>query len=88
MIIHFTSKFSKDLSKIDDIQIKQDINDLIVLLESANNLREIPNVKKLKGAVDAYRVKLDNYRICFYYNKGVVYLARALSRKDVYKYFP
>ncbi|MDB5283073.1 MAG: addiction module toxin, RelE/StbE family [Bacteroidota bacterium] len=88
MTVRFHSKFLKDLDKLKGIQLKLSIEQLIASLQSAKDLREIPDIKKLKGSDDAYRIKLGTYRVCFFYNKQSVDLARVLPRKDVYKYFP
>jgi mRNA interferase RelE/StbE len=88
MIVQFHSRFSKDIDKLKDVQLRNDLEHLIVSLEAAKNLREIPEVKKLRGFNDAYRIKLGYFRVCFFYNNGIISLARVLPRKDVYKYFP
>jgi mRNA-degrading endonuclease RelE of RelBE toxin-antitoxin system len=88
MIVRFHARFSKDIDKLKEIQLRNALEELIILLENVSTLHEIPDVKKLKGATNAYRIKLGSYRVCFFYDKGVISLARVLQRKDVYKYFP
>jgi mRNA interferase RelE/StbE len=87
MNVRFHSKFIKDVGKL-PIDLKQELEQLIQLLETSKSLREIPNVKKLKGGQEAYRIRLSGYRVCFYYDRQTIDLARVLLRKDVYKYFP
>lgn len=41
-----------------------------------------------KAARDAYRMRIDDYRICFYFQENIVELVRVLPRKTVYRYFP
>ena len=88
MTVRFHSRFLKDLEKLRDVQLKLSVEELITKLELANDLREITEVKKLKNSEDAFRIKIGSYRLCFYYNKPTIDLARFLPRKDVYKYFP
>jgi len=54
-------------------------------------LSDIPSAKDLKGgkkSKDAYRMRINKYRICFYYRNDKIELVRVLPRKDVYKVFP
>ena len=88
MIVRFHARFSKDIDKLKEIELRNALEALIISLENVRTLHEIPNVKKLTGTPDAYRIKLGSYRVCFFYDKGVISLARVLPRKDVYKYFP
>ncbi|HWZ05177.1 MAG TPA: type II toxin-antitoxin system RelE/ParE family toxin [Mucilaginibacter sp.] len=88
MIIEFTSRFSKDLDKINQASVKKDISDIIYEVKIAANLSEIKNIKKLKGHSTAYRIRTGDYRIGLFVENGVVEFARAIHRKDIYKVFP
>ncbi|HAO10876.1 MAG TPA: plasmid stabilization protein, partial [Planktothrix sp. UBA8407] len=44
--------------------------------------------KKLKGDDNAYRLRVGDYRIGFYFDGETVTFARVLHRKDIYRYFP
>jgi mRNA interferase RelE/StbE len=57
-------------------------------MESVNLLDEIPNTKKLKGHSSAYRTRVGDYRLGFFFENGVIQLARFIHRKDIYKIFP
>jgi mRNA interferase RelE/StbE len=56
--------------------------------ESAYTLSGIKNIKKLKGDNISYRIRLGDYRIGLYFEKGVIEFARIVHRKDIYKIFP
>jgi len=58
------------------------------LFESEENLNNIPNLKKLLGHRSAYRVRLGDYRVGFFYENHKISLARVVHRKDIYKVFP
>jgi mRNA interferase RelE/StbE len=83
----FKTSFLKDVKKA-PITLLPELNIIITESEKASSLREITNLKKLKGHDIAYRIKLKQFRICFYYANDVIIFTRFLPRKDVYKFFP
>lgn len=88
MLIEFLGKFSKDIDQISSKSVKSNLLKLIELLEGEENLNNIPNLKKLVGHKNAYRIRLGNYRLGFFYEKNSILLARIVHRKDIYKVFP
>ena len=88
MKVEFLSKFNKDLNKLNDNRVKASVIKVIEIAESANNLSEIQNLKKLKGHKSAFRIKLGDYRIGIFVEGNVVEMARIVHRKDIYKVFP
>ena len=63
MKIEFKASFLKAIRKIEDNQLKADIANTILNVESAENLNHINNLKKLKGYKQYYRIRIGNYRI-------------------------
>ena len=88
MEVEFLSSFSKDLSKLSSPSIRKSVKNLIIKIENAKALTEIPNVKKLTGYQTAYRIRLGDYRVGFFFEKNIIQLARIVHRKDIYKVFP
>ena len=88
MQVEFLSSFNKDLSKLSSAAIRKSLKNLIQKLEAAKSLSDIPQLKKLKGYPDAWRIRLGNYRVGFFYNNNIIQLARVVDRKDIYKVFP
>ena len=88
MKIEFLAKFDKDLDKILDNDLLEDIANVIEQVENAVNITELKNVKKMVGSKNAYRIKLGKYRIGFYYENQVIEFARIVHRKDIYQVFP
>jgi len=88
MKVELLSKFENDIDKLFNKQLKHAILNIIDNLENANTLSEIQGIKKLKGFSNAYRIKLGDYRIGFYFEKGIIELARVVHRKDIYRVFP
>ncbi len=88
MNVEFLSKFSKDLDRINIKSVKSNLVKLINQIESSENLIEIQNIKKLSGHKSAYRFRIADYRVGFFYENGKVIFARIAHRKDIYKLFP
>jgi mRNA interferase RelE/StbE len=88
MKVEFLKKFSKDLDDIKNKSVKQAVIRLIELMEAVDALDKIPNTKKLKGHKSAYRTRIADYRVGFFFENSTILLARFLHRKDIYKIFP
>lgn len=87
MKIEFLSRFSKDIDKIKNQTIKEEIASIIEFVESASALSDIPQLKKLTGMKNAYRIRIGDYRIGLFYEDGKIEFARVVHRKDIYKIF-
>ena len=88
MNVEFLKRFSKDLDDIKNKSVKQAVIRLIDLMETVDALDKIPNTKKLKGHKSAYRTRIADYRVGFFFENSTILLARFLHRKDIYKIFP
>jgi mRNA interferase RelE/StbE len=88
MNVEFLKRFSKDLDAIKNKSVKQAVSRLIELMETVDALDKIPNTKKLKGHKSAYRTRIADYRVGFFFENSTILLARFLHRKDIYKIFP
>ena len=87
MNIDIRKSFTKDADKL-PANIKQQLVLLITTLQQTKQLTQIKNCKKIKGSKTAYRIKLSQYRIGFFFENETIELIRVLGRKDIYKYFP
>lgn len=88
MKVEFLKKFSKDLDDLKVKTVKQALIQLIESIETVDKLENIPNTKKLKGYKTAYRTRVGDYRLGFFYENATILLARFVHRKDIYKIFP
>ena len=88
MKVEFLKKFSKDLDELKQKSVKQSLIRVIESLEAFNSLEEIPNTKKLRGHKTAYRIRIGDYRLGFFYENSTILLSRFVHRKDIYKIFP
>lgn len=80
MKIEIRSSFVKASKKL-PANIQQRISEIIEQIEEAKNIRGIDSCKKLTGYKTAYRIKLETYRIGFFFEKGVVELTTVLHRR-------
>ncbi|TPG40149.1 type II toxin-antitoxin system RelE family toxin [Flavobacterium pectinovorum] len=88
MKVIFGKLFSKDLIKIKDSTLKDNVIQVIIALENVEDIQEIPNIKKMKGHPEAYRIRIGKYRLGFFFDGEVVELTRFAKREDIYKLFP
>ncbi len=89
MNIEYLPSFLKDLKALKSTPVFDQVK-AIAFEEIPNltNLQTMTNLKKLKGDDTAYRLRVGDYRIGFYFDGETVTFARVLYRKDVYRYFP
>ena len=88
MEVFYLRSFLNDIRKIKDRRLKKKLKDLIINLENAETLEDVPNVVKLKGYAIAYRVRIGDYRMGLYCENKVIEIARFVKRNDIYKVFP
>ena len=79
--------FIKDAAKL-SAATQKELAKIIEGLELATQLSELKNCKKLKGVSTAYRIRLGQCRVCFFYENEIIELVRILAREDIYRYFP
>lgn len=89
MIVEFDKSFEKSINRLKDNSIVPRIQKTIELLETAQSLSELSNVKKLTGFKNYYRIRLGSYRLGFEkINETTVRLIIVANRKDIYNLFP
>jgi mRNA interferase RelE/StbE len=84
----FRKSFVRDLKKITNVTLLNRISKSIRAVESADNVGEVPNCKKLAGAKDAFRIRIGDFRIGAIVTGGTFEFVRCLNRRDLYRYFP
>ncbi len=88
MEVLYEKSFLRDLKKVPDQKIKDQLFDIIQTIKQSNRLHLIENIKKLKGHSSAYRLRVGAYRLGFFAEEKQVVFSRFLHRKDIYKRFP
>lgn len=78
---------NKDVKKLPKA-IKQDVKTIVLQMIESETLNDKKNIKRLKGHVNAYRIRIKEYRMGFFLEGDTIILSRILHRKDVYRYFP
>jgi len=88
MKVEFRDSFVKDLKGIKDKVVLKKLKEIIESLEKVHSLLDIPNLKKLKGQENYFRLRAGDYRLGLVLKNDAIILVRFLNRKDIYKYFP
>lgn len=88
MKIEVQKSFEKDIEKITDKKLAEQVSLVIEELEKCKSLSDIRNVKKMKAKGLYYRIRIGNYRLGLKQNLNSVILLRFMHRKDIYSYFP
>lgn len=90
MKTEFKDSFLKDIRAVKDKKLRSRLERLIVTVETADDLSQIPNLKKLKGQKNKiyYRSRIGNYRVGLIIKEDTVIFVRFLNRKEIYRYFP
>lgn len=83
-----TRQFEKDAEKELNKKLQLQLADIIEQLQRADHLMEIPNLKKMKGYKNAYRIRFGKYRIGFLPETNTIKLSMVMNRKEIYRYFP
>jgi mRNA interferase RelE/StbE len=85
--IEIRKSFTKDAYKL-PAPFQRQLAVIIDEIEKAGQLSQLENCKKLTGFKTAYRMRMGQYRIGFYYENKTIELVRILHRKEIYRYFP
>ncbi len=88
MQIEITHKFQKQVLNCNDSGLKSKIYAIIDRIASVDQMNGFPNLKKLAGYKNIYRIRLSNYRIGIVIENQTVTFAAFDHRSDIYKYFP
>jgi mRNA interferase RelE/StbE len=89
MNIEYLPSFIKDLKDLRGTTVYQAVYSIAFeeILE-IQDLRDIPNLKKMKGEASAYRIRAGNYRIGIFITATTITFSRVLHRREIYRYFP
>jgi len=80
--------FARDLKRIKEKSLLSQVKVAIEQVEQASSLREINNLKHLRGGGSYYRIRIGDYRIGLRIENDTVIFVRFLHRREIYRYFP
>jgi mRNA interferase RelE/StbE len=84
----FRRSFVKDLKKIRQKALRQEVQAVIEQVEQSTTLHDLPNVKHLTSEGPYYRIRIGDYRLGLLVEDDTVTIVRFLHRRDIYRYFP
>lgn len=85
----YLPKFLKDLKALQSAPSFEAIKALVFdEIPNLPSFEGIINLKKLKGEDNAYRIRVGDYRVGFFWDGETIKFARVLHRKDIYRHFP
>lgn len=88
MKVNYTRAALKDVKKIKDQKLKKKLKEILINLKEAESLKGLKNLKKMVGHPYAYRIRIGDYRLGFYFEDNSIDIARFLKRDDIHKVFP
>lgn len=88
MKVTYRTNFGRDVKRIRQPGIKTHIEQAIVDVKQAVRWSDIPHIKKLANSVNAYRIRVGDYRIGVLIVGDTVDFARVLPRREIYRKFP
>jgi mRNA interferase RelE/StbE len=84
----FRKSFERDLKKIKDRWVLEQVKRAIEEAEAATSLQAISGVRRLSDARSLYRIRIGEYRIGIAVEGSDVEFVRCLHRREIYRYFP
>ena len=88
MKTQFKASFLRSIKKIESNQLKTEIANAIDNVEAAQNLKQIINLKKLKGYKQYFRIRIGDYRIGLKLDDQTLVFVDIGHRKNIYLIFP
>lgn len=86
--IFYNKTFLKELSKLPKDQREKVEYFVFTEIKKYSFIQEVPNLQKLKGYKNFYKIRFGNYRAGIRITNSQLIFERILHRKDIYKYYP
>lgn len=83
----YENSYLRDAKKLPE-SLREPLQNVILSVKEAKTLKDIPNLKKLSGYNNVYRIRIGDYRIGLYTEGDILIFARILPRKEIYRFFP
>ena len=89
MKLIFEKRFERDLKKIKDKYVLQELKEIMQKISEVKSLLELDiHIKRMRSNPNYWRIRIGDYRVGLEKEKDKLIFVRILHRKDIYKYFP
>jgi mRNA interferase RelE/StbE len=88
MRVEFSKQFQNQYLAMRNDALRRRLREVVLKVESATTIRDIPNIKKLTACSSAFRIRMGAYRIGLHINGDTAIFADFDHRKDIYTRFP
>ena len=89
MKVEYRQLFLKDLKKLKKQPVYQRVLNLAFeILPNTEDLKDLSNVKAMKGYPNRYRIRVGDYRVGIEVSGEQLEMMRVLHRREFYRYFP
>lgn len=88
MKVEFKDSFAKDLKSIKQKDLLSRVKEVIEAVEKVDSLTQVPNLEKLKGGGNYFRLRVGDYRIGIAIEDDTMIFVRFLNRREIYRHFP
>jgi mRNA interferase RelE/StbE len=85
---HFNKMFLKELAKVPEKQRLRIESFVFSEVQKYNTPEAIPNIGKIKGYKNYYKIRFGNYRAGLRLVNNILVFERILHRKDIYNFYP
>jgi mRNA interferase RelE/StbE len=87
--IHYRKAFLKDIKRLKRQPVYNKVFELVFMtLPTIKTIRELSDVKSMKGFSNRYRIRIGNYRIGIEMQDDFIEIVRVLHRRKFYRHFP
>jgi mRNA-degrading endonuclease RelE of RelBE toxin-antitoxin system len=87
--VEYRQLFLKDLKKLKKQPVYQRVLNLAFkILPNTEDLKDLSNVKAMKGYPNRYRIRVGDYRVGIEVSGDQLEMMRVLHRGEFYRYFP
>jgi mRNA interferase RelE/StbE len=76
----YENSYLRDAKKLPE-SLREPLQNVIL------SVKDVPNLKKLSGYKNVYRIRVGEYRIGLYVEEDTVVFTRILPRKEIYRFF-
>ena len=88
MNIAVNRSFRRDVRRVKDSESLAQLQNVIDQARRAADIRQLRQIKKIKGGDNYYRIRVGDYRLGISVKGDTVTFIRFLHRRDIYRRFP